>query len=608
MAMPLSTGWTGKGQPANDLGVDINALFARAERAFAAGSHAAARADLAQVLRLAGPQPAVLHLAALNEARAGDVAAARTAFARAMQAAPNDAQVANNYANFLKQQGDAEAALAYYGAALRAAPGLHQARLNRAILLNSLARHGEARNDVDALLAVRPDDPAVRQTSGAIHLAMDMLEAAAADFDAVLAVKSQDLKALHGRARVAMIAGEDILAIRLYRAALRRAPGDAELALGLAEALEAAGEDGAIAVLEQAVARDPGWTVGQDALARMRAEAGAGDAFDASYRRAVATRLQDQPLALAHVACLVTAARWQAGLHALDAVVGRHGRSEISNLYEAMLATNIGDIERAQAALARVGAVAAATLTRARLALRMGDPAQAAAVLEPLARADLGAVNLWAHLDLAWRLLGDTRHDWLSGQPGLVAAQQIDYTEDWPQLGDVLRGLHRARAHPIGQSVRGGTQTRGRLFGRPEPAIRALEAAIGAAVQRHVEGLPAADPGHPLLCDMGKRPVFSGSWSVRLVGGGFHVAHIHPEGRLSSACYIALPDGIDAPEQPGWLEIGGPPAELDLNLKPLHLIRPEPGRLALFPSTLFHGTRPFPAGERMTVAFDVMLA
>jgi hypothetical protein len=30
-----------------------------------------------------------------------------------------------------------------------------------------------------------------------------------------------------------------------------------------------------------------------------------------------------------------------------------------------------------------------------------------------------------------------------------------------------------------------------------------------------------------------------------------------------------------------------------------------PGRMALFPSYLFHGTRPFSEGERLTVAFDV---
>ncbi|WP_439547466.1 putative 2OG-Fe(II) oxygenase [Sandarakinorhabdus sp.] len=587
--------------------MDINALFARAERAFSAGQHAAARADLAQVLRLAGPQAPVLHLVALNEARAGQAAAARAAFGNAIKAAPNDAQVLNNYANFLNQQGEAEAALKQYDAALHAAPKLHQARLNRAILLNTLGRHAAARGDVDALLAMLPNDPAVRQTSGAIHLASGHLADAATDFDAVLAQRPQDLKALHGRARVAAMAGDEALAIGLYRAALDQAPDDGELALGLAEALEAAGEDGAIIILEQAVTRSPAWRGGQDALARMRAEAGAGDAFDASYRLAIAARPDDAPLALAHVACLFSADRWEAALTVLDAVVARHGRNETSDLYEAMLATNVGDTGRAQAALTRVGPVPQAALTRARLALRTGDPGLAASVLEPLARADLNAVNLWAHLDIAWRLLGDARHQWLSGQEGLVATQDIEYAGDWAELAAVLRGLHHARAHPIGQSLRGGTQTRGRLFGRPEPTVKALGEAISAAVLRHVGGLPPADPGHPLLRDRHKRPEFSGSWSVRLVGGGFHVAHIHPAGRLSSACYIVLPEGIDAPDQPGWLEVGGPPAELGLELKPLHLIRPQPKRLALFPSTLFHGTRPFPAGERMTVAFDVVL-
>ena len=35
------------------------------------------------------------------------------------------------------------------------------------------------------------------------------------------------------------------------------------------------------------------------------------------------------------------------------------------------------------------------------------------------------------------------------------------------------------------------------------------------------------------------------------------------------------------------------------------MIEPKPGRLVLFPSTMWHGTEPFAAGERLTVAFDV---
>ena len=100
----------------------------------------------------------------------------------------------------------------------------------------------------------------------------------------------------------------------------------------------------------------------------------------------------------------------------------------------------------------------------------------------------------------------------------------------------------------------------------------------------------------------------AGSWSVRLSSQGFHVNHIHPEGVLSSACYISLPPTMGSDEsRDGWLELGRPPAQLGLALEPLAAIEPRPGRLALFPSYLFHGTRPFAAGERLTVAFDVVV-
>ena len=75
---------------------------------------------------------------------------------------------------------------------------------------------------------------------------------------------------------------------------------------------------------------------------------------------------------------------------------------------------------------------------------------------------------------------------------------------------------------------------------------------------------------------------------------------------MSSACYIALPPSLGSEaSRDGWLELGRPPVELGLDLEPLAAIEPRPGRLALFPSYLYHGTRPFRDGERLTIAFDV---
>jgi hypothetical protein len=214
-------------------------------------------------------------------------------------------------------------------------------------------------------------------------------------------------------------------------------------------------------------------------------------------------------------------------------------------------------------------------------------------------------IGTWALTGLIWRLTGDDRAAWLLEQPGLVATRDLGLSEaELGGIGERLRALHRTRAHPIGQSVRGGTQTRGSLFDRPEPEIARLRERIAAEVQAYWNGLPAADPKHPLLRHRASQPRFAGSWSVRLTGGGFHTSHFHPRGALSSACYFVVPE----PQSPmeGWLEVGGPPGGLDVPVEPLRRIEPVPGRLALFPSYLFHGTRPFAEGERLTAAFDVV--
>jgi hypothetical protein len=156
----------------------------------------------------------------------------------------------------------------------------------------------------------------------------------------------------------------------------------------------------------------------------------------------------------------------------------------------------------------------------------------------------------------------------------------------------------------FGQSVRGGTQTDGNLFQRIEPEIIAMRDAIRGAVADHAAQLPPTAPDHPLLRQRPQLIQFTGSWSVRLVGGGMHANHIHPMGWLSSALYICLPPDLGNGHA-GSLTLGEPPSQLGLDVPPHRLIEPKLGTLALFPSWMWHGTRPFGEGERLTVAFDV---
>jgi hypothetical protein len=212
------------------------------------------------------------------------------------------------------------------------------------------------------------------------------------------------------------------------------------------------------------------------------------------------------------------------------------------------------------------------------------------------------------YASIAWRLANDPRSDWLEGSGKLVSI--FDLSARLPpldRLAEVLRSLHIAPGEFLDQSVRGGTQTDGPLFSRLEPEIQALRAAVVSAVDEYRSQLAPADSTHPLLRERRDRPVrFSGSWSVRLRGAGYHTNHVHPQGWISSALYVALPERAEAdPPDAGWLKIGEPPPGIGVNLAATRLIEPKPGRLVLFPSWMWHGTAPFSAGERLTVAFDV---
>jgi hypothetical protein len=121
-----------------------------------------------------------------------------------------------------------------------------------------------------------------------------------------------------------------------------------------------------------------------------------------------------------------------------------------------------------------------------------------------------------------------------------------------------------------------------------------------------MRALPPIDATHPVLRHAPGIVRFAGSWSVRLATAGRHTNHIHPQGWLSSALYVALPDPAELGAEPaGWLAFGRPPEELGLDLEPYESVRPKIGSLTLFPSIMWHGTVPFDGGERLTVAFDV---
>src|SRR5690606_30538282 len=130
----------------------------------------------------------------------------------------------------------------------------------------------------------------------------------------------------------------------------------------------------------------------------------------------------------------------------------------------------------------------------------------------------------------------------------IVSAIDLDVGDLLPDLADALRRIHRAKAAPFDQTLRGGSQTEGVLLSRAEISIKSLRSALEDAVSGYIAALPPPAAGHPFLSPPRANPYLAGSWSVLLRGAGFHINHVHPDGWISSAFYVDLPS-IDAPGQ-----------------------------------------------------------
>lgn len=424
-------------------------------------------------------------------------------------------------------------------------------------------------------------------------------------FRAAAALAPRDPLIAHSRARTALEAG--LPAADLFAAAAALAPQDGGVLLGHAAALHHEGRaEAGIAFLDRVLAANPLWIDGHRSRAALAGQMGR----DPLAAAAAALARNPKAEALHHlVISLALEARNLPGAEsAVATAIAALGRPRWLVAIAAHVASESGDLDRAETDFAAAGAPAdvneAVLLARHRL--RRGEAEAAAALLDPW-RGRAGDEAIWPLLALAWRLTGDPRWRWLEGDPALIGVYDLDLTPaELAALAERLRTLHRATSPPLDQSVRGGTQTDGNLLLHVAPPIRDLKARLLQVVRRHIDGLPPPQPHHPTLLARRAPLHVAGSWSVRLTDAGFHTDHVHPQGWFSSALYVSLPAtlGDGEHDHAGWLSLGES-RDLVPGLEPLRLVEPKPGRLVLFPSIMWHGTRPFPDGERLTVAFDI---
>jgi tetratricopeptide (TPR) repeat protein len=467
-----------------------------------------------------------------------------------------------------------------------------------------------------------------------------------------------ELAAQHIAALTAL--GRQHDAVAFYQRMVDAAPDHPLATHALATALDAAGRTAeAVTMAQRSLAREPRHAAAYFTLARSLITLGDFDRAEVTLRNGLRLqpRVADAHMHLARLVWMRSGDLAQS-TELLDHALRSFADDDTLRAAKAAILQGAGDARGAYACLAEPAERAQASptlLLRAGLAALEFDPSMSlklaeraltqapgnAAARNLLMASQLGigdAKSALRHCEAlltnapddqylvalqstAWRMLDDPRYAARCDYDRLVLPQLLTVPDGWSDLAaflaDLKRSLdrlHQPDGHPLlFQSLRHGTETTEDLTRSDDAVIQALFKAFELPIRTYLAHIGHGDD--PLrrrnpASHSREQWRFNGSWSVRLRSSGYHNNHVHPRGWISSAFYVDLPDSmVDAQNDDGCLAFGEPGIVTTPHLPSEYVVRPQAGMLVLFPSYVWHGTRPFTSAQtRLTVAFDVLPA
>lgn len=598
-----------------------------------AGRSEEALALAADLVRRTPCAPDAQHVHAVCLGELGQVDDAVAAFERALALAPGQRMIMSNYATMLRRAGRAHAALGLAAQLAKATPTSAKAWLDLAATAQAADDPAQAYQAALQATRLQPESTAALQAIGRAARALEDTEGATQAFAAAITHSPDALQGWLGLGDVQRRQGRADLALQTYDRAPRSLPTPELHDASAGALLDAGRQEDALALARRITHDYPAYAAGWTTLANLAweyAEPAVADQDLAHFAEAVAAQPGNLPLRLAFVNFLLSTRQGERALAETQALRALDPHPMLA-LPEAQALALLGRDRDAEALHVTLRAQGGSHSPRAlnahaRHALRMHRPEQVVELALATTRLEPRNQEAWSYLGIAWRLLDDPREHWLCDYERLVGLVEVeppagfnDSSEFLTALRAVLDVTHRAKREPMQQSLRGGSQTPGRLFGRDAPVLAQAKDALIHAVEAWIATLPG-DSTHPFLARKQPRVRIGGSWSVKLWSEGRHANHIHSEGWMSSAFYVSLPPSMahgDATELPGALlpdallpgaiQFGQPPAEVVDGLPPRRIVQPREGRLALFPSYMWHGTIPFQdASPRVTIAFDMV--
>ena len=534
----------------------------------------------------------------------GKQAEARSALRRSLALAPGHVEALNSLGIAAGRAGDSREAETAYRDALSARADYAPARRNLAGLLVSSGRAREALGVLDGVSG--PDFDRLR---GEAHARLNEPEAALVAFQRAAGQRPGDVRAFIGSAGALTELGR-------FEAALGVLDGveGAEADIARAKAWLGAGQaDNAIGILSAVLAAAPARADALFLMAQCLWMSGRGSEIRPWFEAARRSAPDRSDLLRLYARTLKQMDEADAALDVLKALPSP-GPADHSERADVLIeAGRAGPaLEAAQIAVESDPDDPAAQAAHARAALMNGQARTALEAAQRM-RARYPHDQFWVAIEAEalrqtdparWRQLYDP--DRLARPFDLPTPDGFESLEAFNQaLAVSLRRLHAFKVHPLDQSLRSGVQTGVDLRRVGDPVIDAFFRSAQSVVEDYVAAMPE-DDAHPLFAYRSEASEIVSAWSVLLGPGGRHVSHVHPEGWISSAYYVETPGDLESSrDQEGWLVLGEPPFKVP-GAEPTRLVPAKPGRLVLFPSFLWHGTRPIRSGERLSIAFDIL--
>lgn len=560
--------------------------------------------------------PDAVHLLGLVRRQQGDGDEADRLLAASVDLMPERAEWRVNYSNLLRSLGRLREAELQLRTALKIEPQSRTARLALARILVAAGIPAQAEVEVKPLLQRNPKDAEALATLGSAQRALGKLHEAEASYRNALEHQPNYAVARHNLGALLCELQRSDEALLEFDKAGKLGLVSPELHFNRGSALfSMARFDKADAELASAIRLSPQYLDAHVLLAKLRYMRGEED-----YTRdldAVASTSQDVRLSMALGDLLRRGEHLERAADILHDVARKHpGSPQIASSLAVVLQEQ-GDlheaIQHARSAAKAFPEDPDITENLVAILLQLGEAEESEPMILREQRRSPTDQRWLAYEATAARLAGKPRYEDLYNYERFVQPFDLEPPPGYASIEEFhaelvphLVALHQLNTHPLDQSLRHGTQT-----------ARDLRADANHVVQLYIDSLAEPikayrsrlgfDEAHPFLQRNRGDHELAGCWSVRLQREGYHVNHIHPKGWISSAYYVEVPSEVEDDNlRSGWIKFGEPRMETP-GADAVRYEKPQPGRLVLFPSYMWHGTMPIHGDEpRMTIAFDVI--